>query len=87
MACSVLTPPAPALTECGVPVPRGGQPAVNGSAGFSDAADAYLCAQAVAWAKRSTASPAASAVGCSAPANDCTRAQIAAFLWRLYAEK
>ena len=61
-------------------------PAVNGSAGFSDvAADAYY-AQAVAWAKEHGITDGIGG-GLFGSANDCTRAQIAAFLWRLYAEK
>ena len=63
-----------------------GSPAVNGSAGFSDvAADAYY-AQAVAWAKEHGITDGIGG-GLFGSANDCTRAQIAAFLWRLYAEK
>lgn len=63
-----------------------GSPAVNGSAGFSDvAADAYY-AQAVAWAKEHGITGGIGG-GLFGSANDCTRAQIAAFLWRLYAEK
>lgn len=54
-----------------------GSPAVGGSAGFSDvAADAYY-AQAVAWAKEHGIGG-----GLFGSANDCTRAQIAAFLYR-----
>ena len=63
-----------------------GSPAVNGSAGFSDvAADAYY-ASAVAWAKEHGITDGIGG-GLFGSANDCTRAQIAAFLWRLYAEK
>ena len=63
-----------------------GSPAVSGSAGFSDvAADAYY-AQAVAWAKEHGITDGIGG-GRFGSANDCTRAQIAAFLWRLYAEK
>ena len=63
-----------------------GRPAVNGSAGFSDvAADAYY-AQAVAWAKEHGITGGIGG-GLFGSANDCTRAQIAAFLWRLYADK
>ena len=63
-----------------------GSPTVNGSAGFSDvAADAYY-AQAVAWAKEHGITDGIGG-GLFGSANDCTRAQIAAFLWRLYAEK
>ena len=63
-----------------------GSPAVNGSAGFSDvAADAYY-AQAVAWAKEHGITDGIGG-GLFGSANDCTRAQIAAFLWRMYAEK
>lgn len=63
-----------------------GSPAVNGSAGFSDvAADAYY-ARAVAWAKEHGITGGIGG-GLFGSANDCTRAQIAAFLWRLYAEK
>ena len=63
-----------------------GSPAVGGSAGFSDvAADAYY-AQAVAWAKEHGITDGIGG-GLFGSANDCTRAQIAAFLWRLYAEK
>ena len=63
-----------------------GSPAVSGSAGFSDvAADAYY-AQAVAWAKEHGITGGIGG-GLFGSANDCTRAQIAAFLWRLYAEK
>ena len=63
-----------------------GSPAVNGSAGFSDvAADAYY-AQAVAWAKEHGITDGIGG-GLFGSANDCTRAQIAAFLWRLYEEK
>ena len=63
-----------------------GGPAVSGSAGFSDvAADAYY-AQAVAWAKEHGITDGIGG-GLFGSANDCTRAQIAAFLWRLYAEK
>ena len=63
-----------------------GSPAVSGSAGFSDvAANAYY-AQAVAWAKEHGITGGIGG-GLFGSANDCTRAQIAAFLWRLYAEK
>ena len=63
-----------------------GSPAVGGSAGFSDvAADAYY-AQAVAWAKEHGITDGIGG-GLFGSANDCTRAQIAAFLARLYAEK
>ena len=63
-----------------------GSPAVNGSAGFSDvAADAYY-ARAVAWAKEHGITDGIGG-GLFGSANDCTRAQIAAFLMRLYAEK
>ena len=63
-----------------------GRPAVNGSAGFSDvAADTYY-AQAVAWAKEHGITGGIGG-GLFGSANDCTRAQIAAFLWRLYADK
>ena len=63
-----------------------GSPAVSGNAGFSDvAADAYY-AQAVAWAKEHGITDGIGG-GLFGSANDCTRAQIAAFLWRLYAEK
>ena len=63
-----------------------GSPTVSGSAGFSDvAADAYY-AQAVAWAKEHGITDGIGG-GLFGSANDCTRAQIAAFLWRLYAEK
>ena len=63
-----------------------GSPAVGGSAGFSDvAADAYY-AQAVAWAKEHGITDGIGG-GLFGSDNDCTRAQIAAFLWRLYAEK
>ena len=63
-----------------------GSPVVSGSAGFSDvAANAYY-AQAVAWAKEHGITDGIGG-GLFGSANDCTRAQIAAFLWRLYAEK
>ena len=63
-----------------------GSPAVNGSAGFSDvAANAYY-AQAVAWAKEHGITDGIGD-GLFGSDNDCTRAQIATFLWRLYAEK
>lgn len=63
-----------------------GSPAVGGSAGFSDvAADAYY-AQAVAWTKEHGITDGIGG-GLFGSANGCTRAQIAAFLWRLYAEK
>ena len=58
-----------------------GSPAVNGSAGFSDvAADAYY-AQAVAWAKEHGITDGIGG-GLFGSANACTRAQIAAFLYR-----
>ncbi len=58
-----------------------GSPAVNGSAGFSDvAADAYY-AQAVAWAKEHGITDGIGG-GLFGSANDCTRAQIAVFLYR-----
>ena len=58
-----------------------GSPAVNGSAGFSDvAADAYY-AQAVAWAKEHGITDGIGG-GLFGSDNDCTRAQIAAFLYR-----
>ena len=58
-----------------------GSPAVNGSAGFSDvAADAYY-ASAVAWAKEHGITDGIGG-GLFGSANDCTRAQIAAFLYR-----
>ena len=58
-----------------------GSPAVNGNAGFSDvAADAYY-AQAVAWAKEHGITDGIGG-GLFGSANDCTRAQIAAFLYR-----
>ena len=61
-------------------------PAVNGSAGFSDvAADAYY-AQAVAWAKEHGITDGIGG-GLFGSAIDCTKAQIAAVMWRLYAEK
>ena len=60
-----------------------GSPAVSGSAGFSDvAADAYY-AQAVAWAKEHGITGGIGG-GLFGSANDCTRAQIAAFLFRAY---
>ena len=63
-----------------------GSPAVNGSAEFSDvAANAYY-AQAVAWAKEHGITDGIGG-GLFGSDNDCTRAQIATFLWRLYAEK
>ena len=63
-----------------------GSPAVNGSAGFSDvAADAYY-ASAVAWAKEHGITGGIGG-GLFGSANNCTRAQIAAFLWRMYAKK
>ena len=59
---------------------------MNGSACFSDvAADSYY-AQAVALAKEHGITDGIGG-GRFGSANDCTRAQIAAFLWRLYAEK
>ena len=58
-----------------------GSPTVSGSAGFSDvAADAYY-AQAVAWAKEHGITDGIGG-GLFGSANDCTRAQIAAFLYR-----
>lgn len=58
-----------------------GSPAVSGSAGFSDvAADAYY-APAVAWAKEHGITDGIGG-GLFGSANDCTRAQIAAFLYR-----
>ena len=58
-----------------------GSPAVSGSAGFSDvAADAYY-ASAVAWAKEHGITDGIGG-GLFGSANDCTRAQIAAFLYR-----
>ncbi|MFR5908849.1 MAG: S-layer homology domain-containing protein [Gemmiger formicilis] len=84
MACSAPTPPAPALSprrSCSRGAPR-----CERRAGFSDvAADAYY-AQAVAWAKEHGITDGIGG-GLFGSANDCTRAQIAAFLWRLYAEK
>ena len=63
-----------------------GSPAVGGSSGFSDvAADAYY-ASAVAWAKEHGITGGIGG-GLFGSANNCTRAQIAAFLWRLYAKK
>ncbi len=63
-----------------------GSPAVSGSAGFSDvAADAYY-AKAVAWAKEHGITDGIGG-GLFGSANDCTRAQIVTFLWRLYAGK
>ena len=63
-----------------------GSPAVSGSAGFSDvAADAYY-AQAVAWAKEHGITDGIGG-GLFGSANDCTRAQIAAFLYRAYQGK
>ena len=58
-----------------------GSPTVSGSAGFSDvAADAYY-AQAVAWAKEHGITDGIGG-GLFGSANNCTRAQIAAFLYR-----
>ena len=58
-----------------------GSPAVSGSAGFSDVtADAYY-APAVAWAKEHGITDGIGG-GLFGSANDCTRAQIAAFLYR-----
>ena len=63
-----------------------GSPAVNGSAEFSDvAADAYY-AQAVAWAKEHGITDGIGG-GLFGSASDCTRAQIAAFLYRAYQGK
>ena len=63
-----------------------GSPAVGGSAGFSDvAADAYY-AQAVAWAKEHGITDGIGG-GLFGSASDCTRAQIAAFLYRAYQGK
>ena len=63
-----------------------GSPAVGGSSGFSDvAADAYY-AQAVAWAKEHGITDGIGG-GLFGSANDCTRAQIAAFLYRAYQGK
>ena len=54
---------------------------MSGNAGFSDvAADAYY-AQAVAWAKEHGITDGIGG-GLFGSANDCTRAQIAAFLYR-----
>lgn len=62
-----------------------GSPAVNGSAGFGDvAADAYY-AQAVAWAKERGITDGIGG-GLFGFANDCTRAQIVAFLFRAYSK-
>lgn len=59
---------------------------MSSSAGFSDvAADAYY-ASAVARAKEHGITGGIGG-GLFSSANDCTRTQIAAFLWRLYAEK
>ena len=58
-----------------------GSPTVSGSAGFSDvAADAYY-AQAVAWAKEHGITDGIGG-GLFGSDSDCTRAQIAAFLYR-----
>ena len=63
-----------------------GSPAVGGSSGFSDvAADAYY-ASAVTWAKEHGITGGIGG-GLFGSANNCTRAQIAAFLWRMYAKK
>ena len=63
-----------------------GSPTVGGSSGFSDvAADAYY-ASAVTWAKEHGITGGIGG-GLFGSANNCTRAQIAAFLWRLYAKK
>ena len=62
-----------------------GRPAVNGSAGFSDvAADAYY-AEAVKWA---TDNGITNGIGDNlfGSDNDCTRAQIVTFLYRMYQE-
>ena len=63
-----------------------GQSAAASGASFADVpADSYY-AQAVAWAVENGITDGIGG-GLFGSANDCTRAQIAAFLWRLYAEK
>lgn len=58
---------------------------MGGSSGFSDvAADAYY-AQAVAWAKEHGITDGIGG-GLFGSTNDCTRAQIAAFLFRAYSK-
>ena len=63
-----------------------GQPAAGGTASFTDvSADSYY-AQAVAWAIENGITTGVGG-GKFDPTGACTRAQIAAFLARLYAEK
>ena len=63
-----------------------GQPAAGGAANFNDVPANSYYAQAVAWAVESGITQGVGG-GRFDPAATCTRAQIAAFLTRLYAEK
>ena len=63
-----------------------GSPAPKGTVSFADVSAGSYYAKAVAWAKEHGITDGIGG-GLFGSANDCTRAQIAAFLWRLYAEK
>ena len=58
----------------------------SGSAGFRDVADNAYYAEAVKWATDNGITNGIGG-GLFGPDNDCTRAQIVTFLWRLYAGK
>ena len=58
----------------------------SGSAGFRDVADNAYYAEAVKWATDNGITNGIGG-GLFGPGNDCTRAQIVTFLWRLYAGK
>ena len=63
-----------------------GSPAVSGSASFTDVpADAYY-ADAAAWAEQKGITDGIGN-GLFGPRNNCTRAQIVTFLYRLYGSK
>ena len=63
-----------------------GSPAVSGSAAFTDVpADAY-CADAAAWAEQKGITDGIGN-GLFGPHNNCTRAQIVTFLYRMYGSK
>ena len=63
-----------------------GSPAPKGTVSFADVSAGSYYAKAVAWAVENGITGGIGG-GLFGSANDCTRVQIAAFLWRLYAEK
>ena len=62
-----------------------GSPKVSNTADFEDVAETAYYAGAVAWAQKHGITDGVSATR-FAPDHDCTRAQIVAFLYRVFAE-